>query len=211
MQCEIEFDEMRTRNRDADYEPKHPAKLPRQFCEIVEITDSVERFELVQETDDSKFKRMPNTVVAYRRLLDYMAHESSLACEPEPYCIEPALSGRFSRTVTKTRKSTGGAATPVLENLVADCGLPSEYVPKIATALKKASQFIDSRGINHDVQHELFVDPEFPDWKMVKVTFRMDAALSHIYDYLKNPVYEIVSSELPDDAMENMIVKFDRL
>ncbi len=111
-------------------------------------------------------------------------------------------------------KTSEGASEPtahVLENLADDCGLPREYASKIRDSLEDASRFISDKGAKYSILHELFTDPEFPDWKMIKVTFKIDTESSHAaHDELKDQIYEIVSSKLTDHILENIIIKFDR-
>ena len=109
----------------------------------------------------------------------------------------------------KASEDAGEPTAHVLENLARDCRLPLKYASKIRTALEDASRFISDRGVKCSILHELFTDPEFPDWKMIKVTFKTDVESSHIHDELKDQIYEIISSTLDDHILENIIIKFD--
>lgn len=112
---------------------------------------------------------------------------------------------------TRVTKIPTDAPAPILEDLIANCGLPLEYTNKIASALQDASALISSRRVEHNIQYELFIDYEFPDWKMIKITFNIDVDFTQIRDEFKEPVYRAISSKLPDHILENIIIKFDSL
>ena len=92
-------------------------------------------------------------------------------------------------------KNKQGQAS-VLVDLVASCDLPLGHANKIAAALQGASTLISNKGVKYDVQPELFTDPEFPDWKLIKITFRIDTDFEHIREEFYEPVFKAISSRL---------------
>lgn len=110
---------------------------------------------------------------------------------------------------TKITKVPTDAQTSIPEDLIEDCGLPLEYTNKITAALQYASLLISNRRVKHNLEYELCIDYEFPDWKMIKITFNVD--LVDIRDEFEESVYRAISSRLPDHILKNIIIEFDSL
>ena len=100
---------------------------------------------------------------------------------------------------------------PELNNLMLDCELSIKYTSKIEKTIENVSQFMDNEKITGKVTPELFIDPEFPNWKMLKINIKINADLVDIYEKFKEPIYEIFNSNLPEEVIEKLMIKFERM
>lgn len=110
-------------------------------------------------------------------------------------------------TISKNRRKT----TNIMNKLMLDCGLPIKYASEIETALQDVSQFLLEQKIANKIKPESFIDPEFPEWKMLKISIEIDADLIDIYEKFKEPIYGIFNSKLTEQVIENLMIKFEKL
>ena len=73
---------------------------------------------------------------------------------------------------------------------------------------KKIEGFLKSENIEGNVEIDLFADPEYVDWRSIKLNVSINKDLDFVYDYAEPRVLELIRA-YPKDVRSKILIKLE--
>ena len=87
--------------------------------------------------------------------------------------------------------------------------LPAHSREMLEVMINKIKEFLRDRNLEHSVLPELFIDPEYPDWREIRIRIRIKEDLKSIYERLEPEIYDIVQITLPKELLYKVLIKLE--
>ena len=93
--------------------------------------------------------------------------------------------------------------------LISELELPDYTSEKIQEFITNLRQYLESRGISHDIHADVFVDSEYTDWREVKIIAKIDLDFKTLHGEMKSEVYNRAEKILPKAILEKTLIKIE--
>jgi hypothetical protein len=87
--------------------------------------------------------------------------------------------------------------------------LPARSLEKLDVMIVKIKEFLRYKNLEHSVLPELFIDPEYPDWREIRIRIKIKEDLKYIYERLEPKIYEIVQMIVPKELLYKVLIKLE--
>lgn len=89
--------------------------------------------------------------------------------------------------------------------------LSYEVTSKIESLIKKISNYLDQQFITYKITRDIISDPEYPDWRRVKIGIKISKDVNFIHENLKKPIYNIINESIPQEFEDKILLKLEKL
>ncbi len=134
------------------------------------------------------------------------------------YYVEPTREGLFEfgmprkyarSTQIQLPRPRKSVIPDEVEGFIKETGMSNDTL-QLNSIVSRIREYLDKHGYNHTVSVSISADPEYPEWKEIKIHVKIDGvSINEIYDKLWKDLTKYAFVGIPDDVVRQILLKLD--
>ncbi len=84
----------------------------------------------------------------------------------------------------------------------------TDTVSNLSLIIQKIEELLDKEGMKNEIIPDLFVDPEYPEWQVIKLIIKIKKEQRFIYRVLKPKIYALIQGTISKELSDKILFKF---
>jgi hypothetical protein len=107
-------------------------------------------------------------------------------------------------------RSFSGFSQEVVD-LLQDPAMGEDALIKLSETIRSIDDFLQNMSIDHKITTDIFSDPEYSEWREIKIVVAARGGLDFILRELKPSIYKVARERLPQRLAEQVLITFRTL